>query len=359
MNFTEKYVSLFFLLIILTILVYNIFHNMDHEKKEGFEPPPPPPPSKSKMEYIPVQESFGMFREKEDICSYSPNDPKCSVSQYAANYRDKNEKNQEGFDSAGALGGGDFAQFLEVFFEMIGFIIYILTTLPDHIIAFVEGVVWVFLAGLDLMIGGLELFALQVQDWGILVADLFTCGLTMQDNLTVCVLFWFLDLAIFAIVVLFAWAPIMIIRLLTLHKINLNPMYLSFFGVKGYRNIDGGRVQKDGHLAKLSHWFYRAFGYEFIHFPDYVLKKCYLCDIVGDFMNLLYDYTIGVIRIFEKPVDDLTKTLPYFWHGTYLDMMFGKSDYPPMDGGFASYLPPMPDPRLGQPYLNQSGGYID
>ena len=354
MNFTEKCFSLFFLLIILTILIYHIFHKPDTEKEEGFDAIPPP--KKTNMEYIPVQESFGMLREKEDVCSYHPNDPKCKVSQYAANYQ---EKTQEGFDSAGAFAGGDFAKFLEVFFEMIGFIIYILVTLPDHIIALVEGIVWVFLAGLDLMIGGMELFALQVQDWGMLVADLFTCGLTMQDNLTVCMLFWFLDFAIYAIVVLFAWVPIMLVRLLTLNQIDLNPMYLLFFGVIGYRNLDGGRVQEDGFLAQLSHWCYGNFGFEFMHFPDYVLQKCYLCDIVGDFMNLLYDYTIGIVRIFEKPINDLTKTMPYLWHGTYLDMMFGKSEYPPMDGGFASYLPPMPDPRLGQPYINQSGGYVD
>ena len=432
MNFVKKCISIFCLLTILTILVYQIFQNMDADvstslaslvslktptsspptdlrsvkvapegcipnasvlrsanevcnngvqaseacrglmtsasgstMKESNEPPESfyqgvshnpfmLPPRKTNMDYIPVQENVGMLREKEDVCSYEPNHPQCSTK-----WNMFRENVVEGMDDGGGFGGADFGKFIEVFFEMIGFIIYILVTLPDHIIAFVEGFVWLILAGVDLFIAGFELFALQLQDMGILIADLFTCGMTMQENLPMCTIFWFLDFAIFVIVLLFAWVPITLVRLLTLHKLNLNPMYLTFFGVKGYRDIDGGRVQKDGFLAKLSHWFYKSFGFEFMHFPDYILKKCYTCDIVGDFMNIAYDFTVGFIRIFEYPIQDLAKSMPYFWHGTYLDMMMGQNKLPPMDGGFGSYMVPMPDPRLGQPYMNRQGGYID
>jgi hypothetical protein len=361
MNFVKKCISIFCLLTILTILVCQIFQNMDVTMKEAGYPPNegfvqvgkmPLPPRKTNMDYIPVQENVGMLREKEDVCSYEPNLPECSTK-----WNIFRENVVEGMEGGGLFGG--FGAFIAVLFEMLGFIIYILVTLPDHIIAFVEGFVWLILAGVDLFIAGFELFALQLQDIGILIADLFTCGMTMQDNLPMCTIFWFLDFAIYVIVLLFAWVPIALVRLLTLNKLNLNPMYLTFFGVKGYRDIDGGRVEKDGFLAKLSHWFYKSFGFEFMHFPDYVLKKCYTCDIVGDFMNIAYDFTIGFIRIFEYPIQDLAKSMPYFWHGTYMDMLMGQNKLPPMDGGFGSYMVPMPDKRLGQPYMNREGGYID
>ena len=152
------------------------------------------PPRKTNMDYIPVQENVGMLREKEDVCSYEPNHPQCSTK-----WNMFRENVVEGMDDGGGFGGADFGKFIEVFFEMIGFIIYILVTLPDHIIAFVEGFVWLILAGVDLFIAGFELFALQLQDMGILIADLFTCGMTMQENLPICTIFWFLDFAIFVI----------------------------------------------------------------------------------------------------------------------------------------------------------------
>ena len=345
-------------LIILTILVH---HTYQDKLSEGFDnfgrrvppshppPPPPPPPPKIDMDYLPEQEPFGMYRKPEEPkCQFVPDDSRCSKTTSApASYQEGFVEGLEGLSpSRPGAGGGGFSPFLEVLLQMLWFIVYVLVMLPEHILAFIEGMIWVWLAWFDLIIGAILQLALDFYDLGVFFADITKCGMDKNENIGTCMLWYVFEFIIYLGVMLFAWLPIVIIRIFTFGQVDVNPMYLFFFGVKGFRDVDGGIIRKDGFLANISHMCYSWTGYEFMHFPDSILNMCYACDFVGDLMNLIYDVTIGTLRIFEYPVKDIANAVPLFWHASYIDALLGSSEIPPLGGGLENYKPPPIPPRL-------------
>jgi len=354
----EKGLGIGFALVILTILVYHVFRDRDQKKEQeaaavaaatAVTPPPPP----TKMDYLPVQENFAMFRSKsdEDDCHFLPDAPRCKMAAHAAPYGSAAAAGQEGF-TEGMASLGDFSGFLNILLEMLWLIVYILITLPEHILAFAEGSIWLILAGLDIFIEIIYDLSLTFYDLIILFSDITRCGLTWSENLPTCLLWYLLDVFIYLLVMVFIWLPIMIIRIFTFGTVDVNPMYLFLFGVKGYPDVDQGYIKEDGILAKMSHMCYRYTGYEFIHFPDFILNKCYSCDIVGDLLNLFSDVTTGVLRVMEYFYRDVGHAIPLFWHASYLDMLFnppGPGQFPPgppLGGGLEKYQPPPVPPRL-------------
>lgn len=338
-------------LIILTILVHHTYQD-NTERLEGFgsHSPPPPPPPKIDMDYLPEQEPFGMYRkvdETEANCKFVPDDPRCSKTTSApASYQEGFVEGLEGL-SPSLPGGDDFSGFLKVLLQMLWFIVYVLVMLPEHILVFIEGIIWMWLAWLDLIIGAILQLALDFYDLGVFFADITKCGMDKNENIGTCMLWYILEFIIYLCVLLFAWLPIVIVRIFSFNYVDVNPMYLYFFGVKGFRDVDGGTIKKDGFLANISHICYSWTGYEFMHFPDGILNMCYACDFVGDLMNLIYDVTIGTLRIFEYPMRDIANAVPLFWHASYFDaLLTGSGEIPPLGGGLENYKPPPVPPRL-------------
>lgn len=354
-------------LIILTILVHHTYQDKTDDALEGFGSPPPPPP-KIDMDYLPEQEPFGMYRKKDETeanCQFVPDDPRCSkTTSSPASFQEGFVEGLQGLSPSMPGGGGDMNAFLKVFLSMLWFIVYVLVMLPEHILVFIEGIIWLWLAWLDLVIGAILQLALDFYDLGVFFADITKCGMDKNENIGTCMLWYVLEFIIYLCVLLFAWLPIEIIRIFTFNYVDVNPIYLQFFGVKGFRDIDGGLIKKDGVLAKISHVCYKWTGYEFMHFPDSILDMCYACDFVGDLMNLIYDVTIGTLRIFEYPLRDISYAVPLFWHASYFDaMLTGSAEIPPLGGGLENYKPPPIPPRLADPEGNKTnskdvhGGY--
>jgi hypothetical protein len=310
-------------LIIITILVYSWFKDGD-DSETSFIPEPP----STSLEPIPFTEGFGNEEEEdeeeEDDCTYSPYESHCTTSKYAATYTGLYEsKNvQEGFQE-GMVQLSDFMKFLDFIFDMIEDMIYLVLTLPEHILSFAYGFYYIMLAGADLFINFIEELAQTFEDIGTLLSDIFRCGFNVWNNILWCMFWYAIEFIIYMFVWLFVWLPIELARIITFGKLDLNPLYLFIFGVKGFKDIGGGKIAKDGIFAKISHVCYKITGYEFMHFPDKVIRTCYGCDFVGDIMNLFYDFTIGVLRMFETPMKDVAKSAPYFWHALYMDSIFG------------------------------------
>jgi hypothetical protein len=347
----EKWLFISMSLIILTILVHHTYQDKI-QPLEGFGNvnPPPPPPPKIDMDYLPEQEPFGMYRTADDPvhCTFVPDDPRCShTTSAAASYQEGFVEGLQGLDpNRPKTKGEDFNVFLDVLLQMLWFIVYVLVMLPEHILVFIEGLIWLWLAWLDVIIGSILQLALDFYDLGVFFADITKCGMDKNENIATCMLWYVLEFIIYLGVMLFAWLPIVLIRIFSFGQVDINPIYLFFFGVKGFRDVDGGVIRKDGFLANISHMCYSWTGYEFMHFPDNILHMCYACDFVGDLMNLIYDVTIGTLRIFEYPVRDIANAAPLFWHASYIDALLGSSEIPPLGGGLENYKPPPVPPRL-------------
>lgn len=343
----EKGLGIAFSLIILTILVYHGYN---------YRPPPPPdktpsppPPPKTAMDYLPVQENFAMFRKKnpDDDCHFVPDAPQCKAASYTDAYATHDGPTVEGMSNSGSLN-----LFVKILLQMLWIFIYILITLPEHILFFVEGVIWIWLAILDEFIMALFTLAIGLYDLGVMFVDITKCGLTWSQNLPTCLLWYLIDLVIYILVMIFVWLPILVIRVCTFGKFDPNPFYVKLFGVKGYPDVDQGYIQEDGILAHFSHICYRYTGYEFMHFPDFILQKCYSCDLVGDFMNFVSDIAFAGLRTMQYTFRDIGYAIPLFWHASYMDMLFSPPEVgkfppiPPISGNLEKYRPPPVPPRL-------------
>lgn len=314
-------------LIIITFLVIEV--SKLWEQEEGFQIPPPPdktnlkpidepdPPSKATTDPSPLYSRSAIARAAQLLDGSWSSD----YDKYE-NYDGDDDDLLEGF------GINDFFQILGEIFKLVLHAIYVMITFPDHIIAFGLGFI-------QLGIGVVHLFhnvILQImavfKDTMRIIGDIKKCGLTWMQNLRPCFMWYIVEMALYVAVVLLFWIPIYILRLITFHRVDLNPLYLRFFGCSDanpyhrMRDLDGRTCKQDGFFEKLDQKIHKRFKIHFMHFPDSVCQTCYGCNVVGDIGTLMYDLTLGFLETIIQPMEEVFDSGKYFWHAFYLDNWF-------------------------------------
>ena len=326
-DFLDKTFLSFIAIIALTIIVYYTFveYSVSHRR----EPIPPPPPKTNLEPIRPKTKEELEIEEEEKNTAYNPSVSKCSIFApeqclYEAFVRDDEPENlQEGF------GIDNFFGILEGLFKLATNAIWMVTTIPEHMMAFGEGFLQLGIGVIHLFENIIQEVMTTLEDFGKFVVDIARCGFTWVQNLRICILWYILETIIYTLVAIFIWIPIYIVRILTFGKVDLNHIYLMIMGVsdrnKNYRmrDIDGKIVKKDGIMEKLDQMIHKVSGLHFMHFPDNVIKNCYACEIVEDVFNLAYDFTFGILNMFMGPMKDIFDAGKHFWHAFYLDMFFG------------------------------------
>ena len=148
-DFLDKTFLSFIAIIALTIIVYYTFveYSVSHRR----EPIPPPPPKTNLEPIRPKTKEELEIEEEEKNTAYNPSVSKCSIFApeqclYEAFVRDDEPENlQEGF------GIDNFFGILEGLFKLATNAIWMVTTIPEHMMAFGEGF-------LQLGIGVIHLF---------------------------------------------------------------------------------------------------------------------------------------------------------------------------------------------------------
>ena len=325
-DFLDKTFLSFIAIIVLTIIVYYTFieYSVTHKR----EPIPPPPP-KTNLEPIRPKSKAELEEEEEaERAVVQPSVSKCSIFApehclYEAFVRDDSDDIQEGF------GIDNFFGILEGLFKLATNAIWMVTTIPEHMMAFGEGFIQLGIGVIHLFENIIQEVMTTLEDFGKFVVDIARCGFTWIQNLRICILWYILESIIYTLIAIFIWIPIYIVRLLTFGQVDLNHIYLMIMGVsdrnKNYRmrDIDGKVVKKDGLMEKLDQMLHKVSGLHFMHFPDNVIKNCYACEILEDIFNLAYDFTFGILNMFMGPMKDIFDAGKHFWHAFYLDMFFG------------------------------------
>jgi hypothetical protein len=312
-------------LVILTIIIYHIFSDINIGKKINVTLPPKtslsPIPEKIDTDFDndDTEPTYRACYTRSELAKHAYHlDGGISDDTYLENF-------QEGF------GLSDFTKFFEIIgeiFKLALHAIYVMVTFPDHIIAFGEGFMQLGIGVIHLFENFMEQLFRIFSDGSALVADITRCGLTWSQNLRICFLWYIVDLILYTLIAIVFWIPIYIVRFLTFGKVDLNKLYLAMFGVSDnnkahkMRDIDGNTCHKDGLLEKLDKLLYKKTTLHFMHFPDKVLADCFGCDIVGDVLKLTYDSTFGLIGILEQPIEDVWDAGKLFWHAFWLDEFF-------------------------------------
>lgn len=326
--FDKTFLS-FIAIIALTIIVYYTFveYSVTHLRETI-----PPPPPKTHLEPIQPKTKEELAIEEEEKNAFQPSVSKCSIFApehclYEAFVRDESENNQEGFQEG--FGLDDFMGILDGLFKLAINAIWMITTIPEHMIAFGEGFIQLGVGVIHLFENIIHEVMTTLEDFGKFMIDVARCGFTWAKNLRTCILWYILETIIYTLIAVFIWIPIYIVRLLTFGKVDLNHIYLMIMGVsdrnRNYRmrDIDGKIVKKDGLMEKLDQMLHKLSGLHFMHFPDNVIKNCYACEILEDIFNLAYDFTFGILNMFMGPMKDIFDAGKHFWHAFYLDMFFG------------------------------------
>uniref|UniRef100_A0A6C0IBC7 Uncharacterized protein n=1 Tax=viral metagenome TaxID=1070528 RepID=A0A6C0IBC7_9ZZZZ len=315
-------------IIILTILIYSIFKDINIGAKISVTLPP-----KTSLSHIPVQVKPDPETDDDDDkptyrACYTRSELAKQAYHLDGGFADDTylENFQEGFGSMDA-----FKKFFEIIgelFKLALHAIYVMFTFPDHILAFGEGFIMLGIGVIHLFENFIEQLFRIFSDGSALFKDITRCGLTWSQNLRICFLWYIVDLILYTLIAIVFWIPIYVIRFLTFGKVDLNKLYLAMFGVSDknkahkMRDIDGNICHKDGLLEKLDQLLYKKTSLHFMHFPDKVLADCFGCDIVGDVLKLLYDSTFGLISILEQPIEDVWDAGKLFWHALWLDEFF-------------------------------------
>jgi hypothetical protein len=309
-------------LIVLTMVVYYIFQDLYPPTVVPSRPPVPPPPPPTTLTPLPTP-------EPEPPTTYVPLYTRSSLARNALHLDGATpDPNDPRFPFQEGFGFEDFFSILGDLFKLALVGIYILVTFPAHIIEFGKGFLQLGVGVIHLFEGFIEQLIKIFDDSAALLGDITRCGLTWAKNLRICALWYIVDMALYALIAIFFWVPIYIIRILTFGKVDLNPLYLSIFGCSDanpahkMRDIDGKICHKDGIMEKVDQGLHKRTGLHFMHFPDEVLTSCYGCDVVGDTMTLLYDSTFGLLTILEQPIEDVWDAGKHFWKAFYLDKFF-------------------------------------
>jgi hypothetical protein len=324
--FDTTFVSLIGL-IILTILIFCIFKDMNIGEKINVELPP-----KTSLSPIPERENNDSELDDDDT---EPTYRACytrSVLTKQAYRLDGGKDDDTYFENfQEGFGMDTFTKFFSIIgdlFKLAINAIYVMITFPDHIIAFGEGFIMLGIGVIHLFENFIEQLFRIFSDGSALFADITRCGLTWSQNLRICFLWYIVDLILYTLIAIVFWIPIYAVRFLTFGKVDLNKLYLAMFGVSDQNNahkmrdIDGNICHKDGLLEKLDKLLYKKTKLHFMHFPDKVLADCFGCDIVGDVLKLAYDSTFGLISILEQPIEDVWDAGKLFWHAFWLDEFF-------------------------------------
>lgn len=223
----------------------------------------------------------------------------------------------------------DFLQFLDFLFKGILAMICITLTAPIHIVYALIGAFYMIEAFFMFIIGFIENTVKTFSDFNKMMNDISRCGLTWNKNLRYCAFWYMLEIIGYFFIMFFVWLPTAIVRTLTLGKLDLNNMFISIVGVKGsgYRDTNGRMIDRDGILAIIGKKLKKVVGFDPCHFPPKVMEKCYGCDIVQDFFQFVFDATIGYFNILQKPMEDVTKAIPWYWKAYYIDAFLGKQSF--------------------------------
>lgn len=348
MTATKKGLTLGYLLVIITILIFYVFHEHPAHAPGRTADDVTPPPPKTHLDYIPIQENFNLFQRESDLdtCMFVPEEPRCKVLQGATPLSAPLQEGMSGGDGDGV------STFVSVLLRLVWFAVYFVLMLPEHILTFAEAMIWIFLTMLDQFIASLFQMALIFKDWIELFSDISKCGMTWKKNLPTCLLWYIFDMIIYVLVMIFVWIPILLVRIFSFGYADVKPYYNDMFGVKNYPDVDGGYIEADGFVAELSHSCYAMTGYEFMHFPDKILNTCYSCDIIGDVLFLFSDMATSWLIIYQYIFRDVGQIIPLLWHTFYLDAIFNPPEvgafpyYQPVGGNLDKYKPPKVPKRL-------------
>jgi hypothetical protein len=367
----SKLIFSFFAILIITILVYKVF-DQDYFKKttvhrqrrfrppkmdggifshldempatlpveepvvESSPPPPPPPLSVDK----PDPRSKWL---DDTVTTFLPNDtPQTSLPFFELNGGKSNmdettENDQEDGSGEedqeviieGFTALSDFFQFLGFLLEVVIAMICIAGTIVVHIVYALIGAFYIIEAFFFFVIGFIENLFKTFSDFNQVMNDISRCGMTWNQNLQYCAVWYILDVIGYLAIMIFVWLPTAIVRILTLGKVDLNNLFISVIGVKGsgYRDTNGNVINRDGILAIISKKFKPIIGFDPLHFPPKVMEKCYSCNIIQDFFQVIYDLTIGFMNILQTPMEKVGQAIPWYWKAYYIDAFLGKGSF--------------------------------
>jgi hypothetical protein len=310
-------------LIIITILVIEVGKYLDRP----VECSPSPPPPKTSLQPVEVEIQEEPTKETSYTSLYSRSSIARTAHLLDGSWSSDYErwKGLEDGDFQEGFGIEDFFKILGDLFKLALNAIFIMVTFPDHILAFAEGFIKLGIGVIHLFEGFITQLMTIFQDTMKLVGDIAKCGMTWMGNLRTCFLWYCLEMFVYVAVILLFWIPIYILRVLTFNRVDLNPLFLRFFGCSDanpyhrMRDIDGRICKQDGFFEKLDQKVHKKLKFHFMHFPDSVCETCYGCNIIGDAGSLFYDSTLGLLEIMIQPIEDVFDAGKLFWHALYLD----------------------------------------
>ena len=334
MSWTDKIFVYIIGLIIITFLVIEI-SKLWQNVEEEFEMPPPP----EKTKLTPLKtDSTRLVPDAPEVMSegrktnYSPLYSRSAIARTAqlldGSWSSDYDKYQEYGDLEEGFDIGDFFQILGDIFKLALNAIFLMITFPDHILSFGYGFIKLSIGVIHLFEGVITQLMAIFKDSMQLVSDIANCNLTWMGNLRICFLWYCLEMFVYVAIILLFWIPIYILRVLTFNRVDLNPLFLRFFGCSDtnpyyrMRDLDGNICKQDGFFEKLDQKVNAQFKFHFMHFPDSVCQTCYSCNIVGDIGSLAYDLTLGLLEVIIQPMEDVYDAGKYFWHAFYLDNWF-------------------------------------
>jgi hypothetical protein len=219
--------------------------------------------------------------QQDDHPEPSPYERLHGVLNYAAETTGMSSSYQEGFTEGLSL--DDFTKpFRQIgdFFKMIG-------KLGERIARFARSFIE-FGEGAMLMIKNLgEIAVITIGDVFQLCWDSFACFLTFITNFRQCIVFWVLDFVLHLLKSLFLTFPLYVIQVLT------------DLDLQEYVDMIVEWV-----LVPIDELCYDTIGYHFMHFPDWVIRDCYTCNLMHDFHQIGDDFGPHgrLAELFWKPV---------------------------------------------------------